>query len=106
MPPVWGPGKTALNVLRQPPHHHTEKSRSWSMTIARRGAVALLVGMILMSALAASTKVQSQPSAYGRDAPSVFDGVLGNAVGSSEVRTAQLTPALTSTSVNIFDARP
>ena len=76
------------------------------MTIARRGAVALLVGMILMSALAASAEAQSQPSAYGRNAPSVFDGVFGNAAGSSEVSTAQLKAALTNTNAIILDARP
>jgi len=76
------------------------------MTIARRGEVALLVGMILMSALPASTKVQSQPSAYGRDAPSVFDGVLSNAAVSSEASTAQLKAALTDTNAIILDARP
>src|SRR5437879_297877 len=83
-----------------------KKSRSWSMTIARRGEAALLVGMILMSALAASTKAQSQASAYGRDAPSVFDGVLGNAAGSSEISTAQLKAALTDSSAIILNARP
>jgi len=76
------------------------------MTIARRGEVALLVGMILMSALAASAEAQSQPSAYGRNAPSVFDGVFGNAAGSSEVSTAQLKAALTNTNTIILDARP
>ena len=76
------------------------------MTIARRGEVALLVGMILMSALAASAEAQSQPSAYGRNAPSVFDGVFGNAAGSSEVSTAQLKAALTNTNAIILDARP
>jgi rhodanese-related sulfurtransferase len=62
--------------------------------------------MMVMSAVAASTKVQSQPSADGRDAPSVFDGVLSNVAGSSEISTAQLRAALNDGSAIILDARP
>jgi hypothetical protein len=50
--------------------------------------------------------VQSQLAPYGRDPPSVFDGVLGNAAGSSEISTAQLRAALTDSSAIVLDARP
>jgi rhodanese-related sulfurtransferase len=61
---------------------------------------------MVMSAIAASTKVQPQPSAHGREAPSVFDGVLSNAAGTSEISTAQLRAALTNSNAIILDARP
>jgi len=76
------------------------------MTIARRARIALVVGMTLVGAVVASTIVQSQPSAQERNTPSIFDGVLGNAAGSSEISTAQLKAALTNTSAIILDARP
>jgi rhodanese-related sulfurtransferase len=76
------------------------------MTINRRTGMALVVGMMLTSAIAAWTKVQSQPSAHGRNTPSVFDGVLGNAAGSPEIGTAELRAALTDSSAIILDARP
>ena len=63
------------------------------MTTGQQAGIVLVVGMMLMSAIAASTKVQSQPSAGGRDAPSVFDGVLSNAAGSPEISTAELRVA-------------
>src|SRR5262245_66235648 len=59
-----------------------------------------------MSAIVASTKVQPQPSAYGRDPPNVFDGVLSNVTGSAEMSTAQLRAALTEGSAIVLDARP
>jgi len=59
-----------------------------------------------MSAVAAPTKVQSQPSGQERDAPSVFDGVLSNIAGTSEISTARLRAALTDSSAIILDARP
>src|SRR5215831_16376655 len=59
-----------------------------------------------MSAIASSTKVQAQPSAYGSNAPSVFDGVLSSSAGNSEISTAQLKAALTDSSAIVFDARP
>ena len=76
------------------------------MTKGRRAGIALVVGIMLMSAIASSTQVQSQPSAYGRDAPSVFDGVLSNVASSPEVSTAELRAALTNSSAIILDARP
>jgi rhodanese-related sulfurtransferase len=76
------------------------------MMIDRRAGVTLIVGMMLTSAIAASTKAESQPPAHGRDAPSVFDGVLSNVAGSSEISTAQLKAALTDSSAIILDARP
>src|SRR5262249_46159609 len=76
------------------------------MTIARRTGIALAVGMMLVGAVVASTKVQSQPSAQGRDAPSVFESVLSNMGGSSEISTAQLRAALIDASAIILDARP
>jgi rhodanese-related sulfurtransferase len=65
-----------------------------------------VVGMMVMSAMAASTKVQPEPSAYGREAPSVFDGILSNVAGSSEISTAQLRAALNDGSAIVLDARP
>jgi rhodanese-related sulfurtransferase len=62
--------------------------------------------MMVVSAIAASTKVQPQPSAYRRDAPSVFDGVLSNVAGSPEMSTAELRAALTESTAIVLDARP
>jgi rhodanese-related sulfurtransferase len=76
------------------------------MRIDRRAGVTLIVAMMLTSAIAASVKAESQPRAQGRDAPSVFDGVLSNVAGSSEISTAQLKAALTDSSAIILDARP
>src|SRR5262245_53673615 len=76
------------------------------MTTSRQAGIVLIVGMMLMSAIAASTKVQSQPSADGRDAPSVFDGILSNVAGSPEMSTAELRAALTEGSAIVLDARP
>src|SRR5262249_12701184 len=79
---------------------------SWSMTRGRQAGIALVVGMMVMSAIAASTKVQPQPSAYGHEAPSIFDGVLGSGAGSPEMSTAELKAALTEGSAIVLDARP
>jgi rhodanese-related sulfurtransferase len=76
------------------------------MTKGQQVGIVLVVGMMVMSAIAASTKVQPQPSAYGRDAPSVYDGVLGDAGGSPEISTTELRAALTVSSAIILDARP
>jgi rhodanese-related sulfurtransferase len=76
------------------------------MMLARRAGIALIVGMMLIGAVAASTKAHSQPSMEGRDAPNVFDGILSDAAGSSEISTAQLKAALTDSSAIILDARP
>ena len=76
------------------------------MTTGQQAGIVLVVGMMLMSAIAASTKVQSQPSAGGHDAPSVFDGVLSNVAGSPEISTAELRAALTESGAIILDARP
>ena len=65
----------------------------------------LVVAMMLISALAASTKVQSQSSVYERDPPNVFDGVLTSVAGGSEMSTAQLKAALTEGSAIVLDAR-
>jgi rhodanese-related sulfurtransferase len=76
------------------------------MATGQQAGIILVVGMMLMSAIAASTKLQSQPSAYGRDAPSVFDGVVSNVAGSPEVSTAELRAVLRDSSAIILDARP
>jgi rhodanese-related sulfurtransferase len=76
------------------------------MTIRQQATIVLVLGMMLMSAVAASTRVESQASTHGQDVPSVFDGVLSNAAGTSEVSTAQLRAALTDSSAIILDARP
>jgi hypothetical protein len=72
----------------------------------QQGRLALLVVLMLMSAVAASTKAQSQLAPYGRDPPNVFDGVLGNVAGSPEMSTAELRAALTEGSAIVLDARP
>jgi rhodanese-related sulfurtransferase len=76
------------------------------MRLARRAKIALVVGMMLMSAVAASTKAHSQASPHWRDAPSVFDGVLSSTAGNSEISTAQLKSALIDSSAIVLDARP
>jgi len=76
------------------------------MTTGQQGRLALLVVLMLMSAVAASTKAQSQLAPDGRDPPNVFDGVLNNVAGSSEIGTAQLRAALNDGSAIILDARP
>src|SRR5215472_14444403 len=76
------------------------------MTTGRQAGIVLIVGMMLMSAIAVSTKVQSQPSADGRDAPSVFDGVLSSVAVSPEMSTAELRAALTESGAIVLDARP
>jgi len=76
------------------------------MTTRRQVRIVLVVGMMLMSAVAASTRVESQPSPHGQDVSSVFNGVLSNVAGSSEISTAQLRAALTDSSAIILDARP
>src|SRR5215472_2201647 len=76
------------------------------MTTGRQAGIVFVVGMMVMSAMAASTKVQPQPSAYRRDAPSVFDGVLSNVAGSPEMSTAELRAALTESTAIILDAGP
>jgi rhodanese-related sulfurtransferase len=76
------------------------------MTTAQKGRLILLVVLMLMSAVAVSTKVQSQLAPYGRDPANVFDGVLGNAASSSEISTAQLRSALTDSTSVVLDARP
>src|SRR5215475_215364 len=76
------------------------------MTTGRQAGIVLIVGMMLMSAIAASTKVQSQPSAHGHEEPSVFDGVLSSVASSPEMSTAELRAALTEGSAIILDARP
>ena len=76
------------------------------MTRGRQAGIVLVVGLMVMSAIAASTKVQPQPSAYGREAPSIFDGILGNVAGSPEMSTAEFQAALTESSAIILDARP
>src|SRR5262249_47822130 len=59
-----------------------------------------------MSTVAASTKAQSQLAPYGRDPPNVFEGILSNVAGSSEISTAQLRAELNDGSAIILDARP
>jgi rhodanese-related sulfurtransferase len=76
------------------------------MTTGQQGRLVLLVALMLMSAVAVSMNAQSQLAPYGRDPPSVFDGVLGNAAGSSEISTAQLRASLTDSSAIVLDARP
>ena len=76
------------------------------MTTGQQARIVLIVGMMLMSAVAASTRMESQPSTQPRDAPSVFDGVVGNVAGSPELSTAKLHASLASTSAIVLDARP
>jgi len=76
------------------------------MTTRQQRRLALLVVLMLMGAVAASTKAQSQLAPYGRDPPNVFDGVLSNVAGSSEIGTSQLRAALNDGSAIVLDARP
>ncbi len=71
------------------------------MTRGQQVGIVLVVGLMVMSAIAASTKVQ-----HGREAPSIFDGILGNVAGSPEMSTAELRAALTESSAIVLDARP
>src|SRR5258708_38882641 len=72
----------------------------------QQAGIVLVVGLMVMSAIAASTKVQPQTLAHGREAPSIFDGILGNVAGSPEMSTAELRAALTEPSATVLDARP
>src|SRR5262245_30863257 len=76
------------------------------MSARQQLRLGLVVAMMLISAVAASTKVQSQSSLYGREPPNVFDGLLTSVAGSSEISTAQLKAALTEGSAIVLDARP
>jgi rhodanese-related sulfurtransferase len=76
------------------------------MTTRQQARIVLVLGMMLISAVAASTRAESQPSPNAHDVPSVFDGVLSNAAGSSEISTTQLRAALTDSTAIILDARP
>jgi ABC transporter substrate binding protein len=74
------------------------------MTTGQQVGIVLIVGIMVIGAIAASTKVQPQPSAHGREAPSVFDGVLSNVAGSPEMSTAELRAALMESSAIVLDA--
>jgi len=76
------------------------------MTTRRQAGIVLVVGMMLMTAMAASTRAEQLPSTDGRNAPNVFDGVLGNVARSPEISTAELRAALTDSSAIMLDARP
>ena len=76
------------------------------MTTRQQAKIVLVLGIMLMTAVAAATRVESQPAPGGRDLPSVFDGVLSNAGGTSEISTAQLGAALSDSSAIVLDARP
>jgi len=73
------------------------------VTRGQQAGIVLVLGMMVVSAIAASTKVQP---AYVRDAPSIFDGVLSNVAGSPEMSTAELRAALTESTAIVLDARP
>jgi rhodanese-related sulfurtransferase len=64
-------------------------------------SIVLIAGIMLMSATAARTEVQQQPSA-----PSVFDGVLSSVADSREISTAEFRAVLIDSSAIILDARP
>jgi len=76
------------------------------MSTNQQARIVLVVGLMLMSAMAASSKAQLQPSAGGRDSPSIFDGILSNVASSTEISTRELRAALTDSSAIILDARP
>src|SRR5215470_7196152 len=71
------------------------------MTKGRQASIALITGIMLMSAIAARAEVQQQ-----RPPPSVFDGVLGSLADSPEVSTAELRAVLMDSHAIILDARP
>src|SRR5215471_15722710 len=59
-----------------------------------------------MSAVTASMKSQRKVASWGGGPQKVFDVVLSNVAGSSEISTAQLRAALTEGSAIVLDARP
>jgi rhodanese-related sulfurtransferase len=71
------------------------------MTKGQTASIALVAGMMLMSAIAARAQVQQPPSA-----PSVFDAVLSSVADSPEISTAEFRAALTNSSAIVLDARP
>jgi 3-mercaptopyruvate sulfurtransferase SseA len=76
------------------------------MMIRQQAKSILFLAIMLLSAVAVSTRVESQLSPDERDVPSVFDGVLSNVAGASEISTVQLRAALADSSAIILDARP
>jgi len=71
------------------------------MTAGQPTSIVLIAGIMLMSAIAARTEVQQQPSA-----PSVFDGVLSSVADSPEISSAEFRAVLVDSSAIILDARP
>jgi rhodanese-related sulfurtransferase len=67
--------------------------------------IRLVVGLMLASAVAASTQAQ-QPPVQGLKAPSIYDGVLSNAGSSRELSTGELRQVLLESSAIVLDARP
>ena len=74
-------------------------------TTKNRTRILLVVGMMLAGAAAVSTEAQ-QPSAQAPRAPSIYDGVLGNAGSSRELSTTELQQALAQSAAIVLDARP
>ena len=76
------------------------------MTTRQQARIVLVLGMMLISAVAASTRAESQPSPNAHDVPSVFDGVLSNAAGSSEIEYYTAARSVDHSTAIILDARP
>ena len=74
------------------------------MRVARRSGIAWCVGMMIIGA-AVAAKAQ-EPSGQGRDAPNIFDGVLGGVGTSPEIGTTALRAAVETSSAILLDARP
>ena len=67
--------------------------------------IRLVIGLMLASAVAASTQAQ-QPPVQGLKAPSIYDGVLSNVGSSRELSTGELRQVLLESSAIVLDARP
>src|SRR5215831_473931 len=71
------------------------------MTKGQQASIALITGIMLMSAIAARAEVQQE-----RPPPSVFDGVLSSIADSPEISTAEFRAVLMDSRAIILDARP
>jgi len=71
------------------------------MTKGQQASIALIIGIMLVSAIAARAEVQQQ-----RPPPSVFDGVLGSTADSPEISTAEFRTVLMESRAIVLDARP
>lgn len=76
------------------------------MRIVRRAGLVWLAGLTLVGVVAAAASAEAQQPSPGREAPNVFEGILGNRASSPEISTAALRAGLAASSVVVLDARP